>query len=124
MKEILRLEGVDIEKIRETIYRFISWLDQYGATSQDQYDFWAWKFGQISKAIYYDGGLWGKALVAPIVILDTLFPETRSIVRSRTRFPIADANYAMAFFNLYKVEANEMWLEAGHLFLKALIEEK
>ena len=97
-----KLNNIYVDQIRQAIYGFTAWLDHYGPISQDQYDFWAWKFGQISKASYYKGGLWGRILVAPIVILDTLLPRTRSLVRRRTRFPIADAHYAMAFLTFIK----------------------
>ena len=115
---------IDKEKIRSVLCNFIAWLQSYGDTSQDQYDFWAWRFGQISKAAYYGGRWWGKLSVAPLVLLDTFLPQTRSLIRSRSRFPIADAHYAMAFLKLYSVEANEEWRQIGQSYLRALMEQR
>jgi hypothetical protein len=114
---------INASVIHSTIYRFINWLENFGAISYDQYDFWASSLGQRSKAMYYRQKLLGIFAVAPFVLLDTFLPGTRSFISHRRRFPIADAHYAMGFFALSKAENQPKWIHYGQAYLNALMEE-
>ena len=83
-----------------SIESFEAWLAAYGDFSQDQYDFWANPAGQRAKRLAYHHRVAGLALAAPFVLLDSVAPASRRVFRGKQRFPIADAHYAMAFFNL------------------------
>ncbi len=107
-------------RAREVVGGFVEWLDGYGETSQDQYDFWASRLGQRAKALYYSRPSVGTVSVAPFVALDAFAPATRALVRARSRFPIADAHFAMAFFALGRAEAENRWVESGASFLNHL----
>ena len=85
-----------------------TWLRSFGLTSWDQYDFWANPVGRRAKAAYYRRSLLGLPLVAPFVLLDAAVPASRRLLWHRQRFAIADAHYAMGFFELAKVDGLSM----------------
>ena len=91
---------METTRLDSSIRSFVSWLDSYGDLSQDQYDFWANPSGQRAKRLAYHHRVAGLALAAPFVLLDAAIPRSRRVFRGRQRFPIADAHYAMGFFNL------------------------
>jgi hypothetical protein len=107
------------DSLRSSISRFILWLDSFGEVSQDQYDLWASSGGGRAKALYY-AHRWGIAAVAPFVLLDSFLPATRALFRGKSRFPIADAHYAMGFFNLYRATGAEVYRQRGVIYLEAL----
>lgn len=111
---------VDVERVRSVVYQFVAWLDQFGETSQDQYDFWASSLGRRAKALYYRYKMWAAPAAAPFVFLDAFVPASRSLASPRRRFPIADAHYAMGFFALAKADQDTKWLQRGQAFLDAL----
>lgn len=115
---------VEVEKIRNVVYRFVDWLDLFGEISQDQYDLWAPKAGRMAKSFYYQNDILGIPIIAPIVFIDTFFPGLRKIVRPKTRFPIADAHYAMSFFTLGKSDQKNCWIDRGRDFLEELKKSK
>src|SRR5215472_15251746 len=86
-----------IEKIQETISRFVTWLDRYGETSHDFQTFYASPMGQKVKALYYKYPLLGMIAVAPMILCEAFVPTARRFFWKRERFPIADAHYAMGF---------------------------
>jgi len=98
----------------------VAWLDRFGETSQDQYDFWASAQGRWAKALYYRHKTWAAPVVAPFVLLDAFAPASRSLASPRRRFPIADAHYAMGFFALAKADYDTAWIQRGQAFLAAL----
>ena len=113
-----------LEKARNAIHLFVAWLGRYGEISLDQYDFWACPLGRWAKALYYRNKILGAPAVAPFVLLDTFAPASRKIVRSRQRFAIADAHYAMGFFALAEAEKDNQWVQRGQVFLNALQRER
>ena len=102
----------------------MAWLDAFGETSQDPYDFWNTRLGGLAKARYHRGGLLGKVAALPFVALDTAVPRSRSLVRPRGRSAIADAHFAMGFFLLARVEERARHLARGRAFLDALWAER
>jgi hypothetical protein len=107
---------------RAAVTAFVGWLDTYGETSQDPYDFWNTSVGGRAKALYHRGGVVGKLAAAPFVALDTLVPRSRVLARSRNRSAIGDAHFAMGFFALAQaVPADEArHVARGRSFLEAL----
>jgi hypothetical protein len=91
---------MDRAELLARIQSFLTWLDGYGETSQDPYDFWANPIGRRAKRVAYEHWLAGLALAAPFVLLDAAVPWSRVLFRGKRRFPIADAHYAMGFFAL------------------------
>lgn len=102
------------------VAEFSSWLERFGPVSQDHYDFWAWEPGRRAKAAYYRHGGAAAALVAPFALADALIPRVRRLARRRTRFPIADAHYAMGYFLWAEASGDGSAIEAGQRFLDAL----
>jgi hypothetical protein len=109
-----------VARAREVVGGFIRWLDEFGETSQDQYDFWATRWGRRTKALYYRRPAVGSAAVAPFVFLEAFAPSTRALVRARSRFPIADAHYALGFLALARAEGDDRLLGRGLAFLDRL----
>jgi hypothetical protein len=106
-----------------TAKRHFDWLSCYGPTSWDQYDFWANPVGRRAKRLYYRRSRVGLPLVAPFVLLDALAPRTRVAVRNQSRFPIADAHYAVGLCGLANLEGRE-WLQRAVPFLESLVEQR
>lgn len=102
----------------------MAWLDAFGETSQDPYDFWNTRLGGRAKARYHRGGLPGKLAALPFVALDTAVPRSRALFRPRVRSAIADAHFAMGFLALAKVEQQARHLARGRAFLDALWAER
>ena len=106
--------------IGDTLRNFARWLDEFGDRSQDQYDVWAAATGRAAKRIYYRRRALGLPLVAPFVVIDAAAPALRRFLRPPSRFPIADAHYAMGFFALAAAEPREFEQKHGCGYLDAL----
>ncbi len=103
------------------IENFLSWKNENGYYSYDQYDFWSTQYGIWSKGVYYKNKIAGGILVAPIFVAEILLPSIRKLVTSKKRFPIADAHFMMGHLNLYKHTANEAQLAEAKKIAKALL---
>jgi hypothetical protein len=99
---------------------FTQWLDHYGETSRDHQTFFAGRLGQAAKTLYYDYKVMGTAAVAPMIFLEAFVPSARRFFHQPTRFPIADAHYAMGFAFLFEVTNNEACLDRAIHFLEEL----
>ncbi len=104
----------------EAATRQAEWLRAYGPTSWDHYDVWANPLGRRAKEIYYTGSRLGLPCVAPFAAIDTFAPRLRTLLWHKSRFPIADAHWAMGFFNLARLEPDSRWVERGVEFLESL----
>jgi hypothetical protein len=60
--------------------RFAGWLNGYGETSQDPYDFLVSPLGARAKSLYHRQRLLGAAAVAPFVAVDLVAPHTRVLL--------------------------------------------
>ena len=110
--------------IRAAVNQFTAWLDRYGETSFDHQSYYAGKFGQAAKALYYRKPILGKFAVAPMVLSEALLPSARKIYWKKQRLPIADAHYAMGFALLAELqEAEKNHTRAVH-FLRVLQETR
>ena len=107
-------------KAHQAVRSFVGWLDAFGESSQDPYDFWVSALGARAKGLYYRRRLLGTVAAAPFVLLDLVAPRTRALIRAPARFPISDAHYAIGFFELARVEADPRHVERGRAFLAAL----
>jgi hypothetical protein len=111
---------VEVERVRSVIHRFVVWLNRFGESSQDQYDFWASPLGQWAKALYYRHKILAAPVVTPFVLLDAFIPALRTMASPPRCFPIADAHYAMGFFLLAKADQDIRWVQRGKGFLVEL----
>src|SRR4029079_11761037 len=91
------------EKVASVLDDFTEWLARYGETSRDHQTFFAGANGQAAKALYYRHKLLGMAAVAPMIFFEAFLPSARQFFHRPTRFPIADAHYAMGFAFLFQV---------------------
>jgi hypothetical protein len=108
------------ENVADALNDFTGWLARYGETSRDHQTFFAGATGQAAKALYYRHKLLGTAAVAPMIVLEAFLPSTRRLFHCPTRFPIADAHYAMGFAFLYDVTGDPTHLQRAVHFLNEL----
>ena len=108
------------DRVAQVLSDFTDWLAHYGELSRDHQTFFAGPTGRAAKRLYYDYKLVGTAAVAPMIFLEAFFPSARNLFHHPTRFPIADAHYAMGFAFLYQATGNSSQLENAIHFLTEL----
>jgi len=108
------------DRVSHALSDFTHWLTRYGETSRDHQTFFAGPVGGAAKRLYYDNKLLGTAAVAPLIFLEAFLPSARHLFHSSTRFPIADAHYAMGFAFLYQVTGAPAQLQKALHFLTEL----
>lgn len=108
------------EKVASVLDDFTEWLGHYGELSRDHQTFFAGTTGRAAKKLYYTNKLVGTAAVAPMIFLEAFFPSARRFFHHPTRFPIADAHYAMGFAFLYQATDDPSQLENAIHFLNEL----
>ena len=112
--------SVPDDRVAAALSDFTQWLAFYGELSRDHQTFFAGPTGRAAKTLYYDNKLLGTAAVAPMIFLEAFFPAARRFFHHPTRFPIADANYAMGFAFLYQTTGDPSQLENAIHFLTEL----
>ncbi len=113
-----------LDRIRDTLRRFVAWLDRYGETSYDHQSFFAGPLGRGAKALYYRKRLLGTLAVAPMVLCEAFIPSARRLFWIRQRFPIADAHYAMGFAFVARVSGEQAYYRRAVHFLDVLRETR
>ena len=108
-----------VADVRRTLNRFTAWLQRFGASSYDHQTFYSGAIGGTAKTLYYRNRLLGTAAVAPIVFCEAFLPGARRLFGPMTRFPIADAHYAMGFAFLAE-RAGDVNHQQAVSFLEAL----
>jgi hypothetical protein len=106
--------------VGHTVAAFVRWLDDHGEKSWDQQSMFAGPLGKQAKALYYRHKPLGTMAVAPLVALEALVPSARQSFHHQTRFPIADAHYAMGFALLHEVTGQPTHLQRAIHFLHEL----
>ena len=106
--------------VADVLNDFTQWLARYGETSRDHQTFFAGAIGRAAKGLYYNQRLLGTAAVAPMIFLEAFLPSARLFFHRPTRFPIADAHYAMGFAFLFQVTNDEAYLRRAVHFLEEL----
>ena len=120
VSEASRSGALPLERVRESVLRFASWLDRYGETSYDFQTFYASDLTRKIKALYYKSPLLGTMAVTPIIFCEAFVPSARALFWKRQRFPIADAHYAMGFALLSQVLDQEDYYRRAVHFLEVL----
>jgi hypothetical protein len=108
------------DHVARVLGNFRKWLDAYGETSWDQQSFFAGPLGGWAKSLYYRHRLVGTVAVAPMIFCEAFLPRARRLFHHPTRFPIADAHYAMGFAFLYEATEDPVYLQKAIHFLDAL----
>jgi hypothetical protein len=106
--------------VGEALSGFTKWLEGYGETSWDHQSFFAGPIGRRAKALYYRHKALGTLAVAPMIFSEAFVPAGRRLFHQPTRFPIADAHYAMGFAFLYQATGEHTHLRKAIHFLNAL----
>src|SRR6266516_3664432 len=111
---------VAVGEASRVVTNFVEWLDAYGEISWDHQSFFAGPMGGRAKSLYYRHKLLGTVAVAPMVFLEAFLPSARRLFHHPTRFPIADAHYAMGFAFLFQVTNDDVHLRRAIHFLEEL----
>ena len=90
---------------------FTGWLERAGYASYDPYDVWGTGYGLWARGMYYRRGVLGIPLVAPILLLETLWPRGRGAFVEKKRYATADAQLLLAFLNLRHASGEGAFLE-------------
>jgi hypothetical protein len=106
--------------VERALSNFIYWLASYGENSWDHQSFFAGPVGRRAKSLYYRNRLLGTAAVAPMIFAEAFVPSARRLFHRPTRFPIADAHYAMGFGFLYETTGDINHLDRAIHFLNEL----
>src|ERR1700680_3790935 len=101
------------DMISDALTDFTEWLGDFGETSWDHQSFFAGPVGGRAKALYYRHPPVGIAAVAPMIFFEAFLPSARRLFHHPTRFPIADAHYAMGFAFLYEATGDLTHLESA-----------
>jgi hypothetical protein len=107
-------------RVSDVLTNFVEWLDCYGEKSWDYQSFFAGPVGGRAKALYYRHRFIGTAAVAPMIFCEAFLPTARRLFDRPTRFPIADAHYAMGFTFLYEATGDFSQLQNAIHFLTEL----
>ena len=107
-------------RVADVLNDFTEWLTRHGETSRDHQTFFAGATGRAAKALYYRHKLLGTAAVAPMIFCEAFLPSARRLFHQPTRFPIADAHYAMGFAFLFQVTNDKTHLRRAVHFLEEL----
>jgi peptidoglycan/xylan/chitin deacetylase (PgdA/CDA1 family) len=117
-------QRIEIERqvaaVERALSNFVDWLGRYGEISRDHQSFFAGPIGGRAKSLYYRYRPVGTAAVAPMIFAEAFVPSARRLFHHPTRFPIADAHYAMGFGYLYETTNNSVYLERAIHFLNEL----
>ena len=108
------------DKVALVLSDFTQWFAHYGELSRDHQTFFAGTTGRAAKRLYYNHKLFGTTAVAPMIFLEAFVPSARRFFHHPTRFPIADAHYAMGFAFLYQTTGDPSQLENAIHFLSEL----
>src|SRR5207237_10118157 len=107
--------------VERALTNFTDWFGRYGENSWDHQSFFAGPLGGRAKSLYYRNRLVGTAAVAPMIFAEAFVPSARRLFHRPTRFPIADAHYAMGFSFLYELTGDLKHLERALHFLDELV---
>jgi hypothetical protein len=99
---------------------FVAWLDRFGETSYDHQSLYAGPIGGRAKALYYRRPRLGTLVVAPVILCEAFLPSARRWFGRPSRFPIADAHYAMGFALLAEATGEARHLDRAVHFLEVL----
>jgi hypothetical protein len=105
----VKLPGMS-EPVQQAINAFLRWLERHGYDSYDPYDIWGSSYGLFARRIYYERGSLGLPLIAPILLMEILWPGWRALFVHKKRYATADAQLLLAFLNLYEVSGEAIFL--------------
>jgi hypothetical protein len=107
-------------KLFRCIENFVQWLEGFGESSLDHQSFFAGPVGGAAKRLYYRQPLLGTLAVAPMIFCEAFVPSARRLFNAPSRFPIADAHYAMGFAMLSRILGDTHHADRAVHFLRVL----
>lgn len=110
-----------ITELNSSILDFERWLERNGPSSYDPYDIWGTRYGLFSRRVYYKKGKLGVPLIAPLLLMEILWPGLRGLFVAKERFTTADGQLAMAFLNLYGLDQDPTHLAKARKLCEDLL---
>ena len=114
-------EKTSADEIWRAAESFQDWLAMQNGESYDPYDVWGTKFGVFSRRIYYNRRLPAAPLVIPVLLMEILCPQWRTLFVSKQKFATADAHLGLAFLNLYEITGEQIYLEKAEALGQSLL---
>lgn len=91
--------------------RFVAWLERSRYESYDPYDVWGTRYGLLARKLYYRKHPFGLLMIAPLILMEIIWPGFRTVLVRKDRYPTADAQLALAFLNLYEISRRNSWVQ-------------
>jgi len=104
-----------------SVQSFEDWLRAAGRPSYDPYDVWGTRYGLWARRLYYRKHPVGIPSVAPLLLMEILFPQVRSVLVRKDTFATSDAQLVLAYLNLFSVSKDPKHLEAARAIAKELL---
>jgi hypothetical protein len=101
----------DTAYLWETIRSFLQWIDKNGYESHDPYDLWGSSYGIVARRLYYRNRFIGIPLMAPIVLMELLWPQGPRLWVLKKRFPNADALILLGYLQLFSLTQERLYLQ-------------
>lgn len=111
----------DSLRLGESIARFLSWLETFGFTSYDQFDFWGSRAGVSTRRLFYRQKYLAAPMVLVLQLLESFLPQSRGLFAARRRFAIGDAHFALGFANLYRRRGEPRHLETAARLVEEIL---
>jgi hypothetical protein len=105
----VKLPGVP-DPVQQAVNAFLRWLEGHGYASYDPYDVWGSPYALLARRAYYQNSGLGLPLIAPILLMEILWPGWRALWVRKERYATADAQLLLAFLNLYEVSGETIFL--------------
>src|ERR1700722_19291807 len=123
-QESVQNRPLPMEDVKNSVLRYIGWLDSYGEGSYDFQSYYSSDLARVAKALYYKSPLLGTIAVSPMVFSEAFVPSAKRLFWIPQRFPIADAHYAMGFGLLAKFTRPDEYHKRAVHFLEVLLETR
>src|SRR6476659_498653 len=63
-------------------------------------------------------------MIAPLILMEIVWPRLRKLFVRKDRYPTADAQLALAFLNLYEISRSVSWLVKARALADDLLTER
>jgi hypothetical protein len=104
-------EDDNAKLIWRMIEAFLRWAQKEELRSYDWWDIWGTAYGGWGKQLYFKNKYLGVMAVAPLVLLDFVYPSFRKYFVTKRAFPISHAHIATGYLNLYQVTGEKQYVE-------------
>ena len=102
--------------------KYLDWLNNHSLKSYDWYDIWGTDIGSFGKKLFLRNKYLGSLIVAPIMIVDIIYPKFRKFFVKNRSFPICHAHTGIGLLNLYKITNDTKFLNKAKSLVEPLLD--